>query len=96
MKKVFKIGSLVLALVLVLAMMTGCGKPAEQTETSAPEAPSVETPTEAETITVVVPRHELDNIGLIEGYVRQFEEEYGIKVELINASWDVCTDKIRT
>lgn len=96
MKKIFKIGSLVLALVLVLAMMTGCGKPAAQTETSAPEASSVETPTEAETITVVVPRHELDNIGLIEGYVRQFEEEYGIKVELINASWDVCTDKIRT
>ena len=43
MKKIFKIGSLVLALVLVLAMMTGCGKPAAQTETSAPEASSVET-----------------------------------------------------
>ncbi|MDO4344069.1 MAG: sugar ABC transporter substrate-binding protein [Eubacteriales bacterium] len=51
---------------------------------------------EGESICVVVPRHELDSTGVIENKVRQFEEETGISVELINAAWDVCTDKIRT
>lgn len=49
-----------------------------------------------EHITVVVPRHELDNVGLFEEKTRAFEEETGITVELINAGWDVVTDKIRT
>ena len=51
---------------------------------------------EKEKITVVVPRQELDTVGLVEEYVREFEEKNGIEVELINAAWDVCTDKIRT
>lgn len=51
---------------------------------------------ETESISVICPRQELDTDGVVEKKVRQFEEETGIKVDLINSAWDVCTDKIRT
>lgn len=110
MKKRLGLVSLVLVLAFVITLFAGCSaKPANDevtpddvgAETNAEEKETVETENEVtsdetETITVVVPRHELDNVGLIESHVREFEDVHGIKVELINAGWDVCTDKIRT
>ncbi len=51
---------------------------------------------ERQSISVICPRQELDTDGVVEKKVRQFEEETGIKVDLINSAWDVCTEKIRT
>ena len=45
-------------------------------------------------ITVLMPTHEMDTIGLYEEKTRQFEQETGIKVELINMSWDNVADRI--
>lgn len=74
--------------IMALCLAAGCS--------SAGESDGQTTKEEAEKITVVVPRQELDTVGLVEKHVRDFEEESGIEVELINAAWDVCTDKIRT
>ena len=41
---------------------------------------------EKEKITVVVPRQELDTVGLVEEYVREFEEKNGIEVEFIGCN----------
>ncbi|GIP33599.1 ABC transporter substrate-binding protein [Paenibacillus sp. J2TS4] len=45
-------------------------------------------------ITVLLPKHEMDNVGFMEKETRQFEKETGIEVELINMSWDNVADKI--
>jgi len=50
--------------------------------------------TKAEKITVLLPKHEMDNQGFMEKKTRQFEKETGISVELINMSWDNVADKI--
>ena len=96
-KKTIKFLAILLAFVM---LMVGCGATSEEKgsesegENENVEATSQES--EGEHITVVVPRHELDNNGLFEEKTRAFEAETGITVELINAGWDVCTDKIRT
>ena len=78
-----------LVFIMVLCMLIGCGSSGDTGDGQGDDS-------ETETISVIVPRHELDTEGLIESHVREFEEEYGIKVELVNSAWDVCTDKIRT
>lgn len=87
--------SKMMTILLTTALLVGCGS------STAPDASDSSNTSgggdgSGESITVVVPRHELDNVGLFESRTRQFEEETGISVELINAGWDVCTDKIRT
>ena len=45
-------------------------------------------------ISVLMPKHEMDTIGLYEEKTRQFEQETGIQVELINMSWDNVADRV--
>ena len=45
-------------------------------------------------ITVLLPKHEMDTIGFYEQKTRQFEEETGIQVELINMGWDNVADRV--
>ncbi|MFO7544192.1 MAG: extracellular solute-binding protein [Trueperaceae bacterium] len=50
----------------------------------------------AQSITVIMPRHEMDLIGLWEQQTAQFEEETGIQVEFIQMSWDEVANKVLT
>jgi len=45
-------------------------------------------------ITVLMPRHEMDLIGIWEKQTREFEMETGISVEFIQMSWDEVADKV--
>lgn len=45
-------------------------------------------------ITVLLPKHEMDTVGFYEMKTRQFEEETGIEVELINMGWDNVADRV--
>jgi len=50
----------------------------------------------AQKITVIMPRHEMDLIGLWEAQTRQFEQASGIQVEFIQMSWDEVANKVLT
>jgi len=58
------------------------------------EKPEKDSSVGEQKITVLLPRHEMDNKGFMEQETRNFEKETGIKVELINMSWDNVADKI--
>lgn len=45
-------------------------------------------------ITVLMPKHEMDTIGFYEMKTREFEEETGIQVELINMGWDNVAERV--
>lgn len=45
-------------------------------------------------ITVIMPKHEMDNKGFFEKETRNFEKETGIKVELINMAWGDVSDRV--
>ena len=49
-----------------------------------------------ESITVIMPRHEMDLEGIWEKQAADFEQESGIRVELIQMSWDEVADKVLT
>ncbi|WP_195283103.1 ABC transporter substrate-binding protein [Harryflintia acetispora] len=59
---------------------------------AAPEASSEG----ASKITVLMPKHEMDNIGFMEKETRGYESESGNQVELINMSWENVADRITT
>ncbi|WP_020612890.1 ABC transporter substrate-binding protein [Sediminispirochaeta bajacaliforniensis] len=50
----------------------------------------------AEKITVIMPRHEMDLVGIWERQTREFEESTGIQVEFIQMSWDEVQTKVMT
>ncbi len=50
----------------------------------------------AQEITVIMPRHEMDLVGMWEQQTEQFEEETGIEVEFIQMSWDEVANKVLT
>ncbi|BAS27908.1 ABC transporter substrate-binding protein [Limnochorda pilosa] len=50
----------------------------------------------AERITVIMPRHEMDLVGLWEKQTREFEQETGVEVEFIQLSWDEVANKVLT
>lgn len=87
-EKVKRVGKSILVISMSFALLAGCGN-------NAGDSGKVQDG-ETESISVICPRQELDTDGVVEKKVRQFEEETGIKVDLINSAWDVCTDKIRT
>jgi len=60
--------------------------------TEAPAAAAA--PAEGETITVILPKHEADLVGFWPARIKEFEEQTGIKVTLINMSWDKVADKV--
>ncbi len=49
-----------------------------------------------QSITVIMPRHEMDIKGVWERQTREFEKETGIKVELIQMAWERVADKVLT
>lgn len=49
-----------------------------------------------ESITVIMPRHEMDLVGIWEKQTREFEKQTGIKVEFIQMSWDEVATKVTT
>ena len=65
--------------------------PAEVQPTAAPAAESA---ADAETITVIFPKHEADIKGAFEARIREFEKESGIKVELIQSDWDSVANRV--
>ncbi|MGE5581748.1 MAG: ABC transporter substrate-binding protein, partial [Bacillota bacterium] len=50
----------------------------------------------ASKITVIMPRHEMDLIGIWEKQTKEFESKTGIQVEFIQMSWDEVADKVLT
>ena len=100
-----KIIAIALASVMVLSLAACASKPAaaeapaaaaaeagaEASEATAQEAVAEST---GKKITVILPAHEMDTIGLHEARTRQFEAETGIEVELINMGWDDVADRI--
>jgi multiple sugar transport system substrate-binding protein len=98
---------IVLGLTVVAALLlSGCVVPTPPPETAEEaveepvaveeeeEAVEPEPEAEAETITVIFPQHEADLSGGFEGRIREFEEETGIQVELIQSSWPAVADKV--
>jgi multiple sugar transport system substrate-binding protein len=85
--------SLLLILSFVLASCAPTAAPAtELPQASAPEA--TQSAAEAETITVIFPKHEADLSGAFESRIREFENQSGIKVELIQSDWDSVANRI--
>lgn len=64
--------------------------------TACPRAPTEEEEPVARAITVIFPRHEADVVGAFESRIKDFEEESGIRVNLIQADWDSVADKVLT
>ena len=96
---------LALALTMIFAVLvSGCAAPAPAPAAPAAEeapaatAPEAEAPAEeaaaGETITVIFPQHEADLSGAFEARIREFEEESGIKVNLIQSDWTSVADKV--
>ena len=85
--------SALLALSFVLASCAPTATPVKEapqgsaTEASQPAA-------QAETITVIFPKHEADLSGAFEARIREFEKQSGIKVELIQSDWDSVANRI--
>ncbi|HBE79033.1 MAG TPA: sugar ABC transporter substrate-binding protein [Firmicutes bacterium] len=50
----------------------------------------------ASKITVIMPRHEMDLIGIWEKQTKEFEAKTGTQVEFIQMSWDEVADKVLT
>ncbi len=50
----------------------------------------------ASKITVIIPRHEMDLIGIWEKQTKEFESKTGVQVEFIQMSWDEVADKVLT
>lgn len=84
MKK--RLVSVLLVSVLVLGL-TACGG-------SKKEEKKEEGGDSGDKITVLLPNHEMDTVGFYEEQTRKFEEETGIKVELINMGWDNVADRV--
>ena len=83
---------LVVVFMLMALVISGCGKSDSQTSQS-----TSETAKNADhKITVLLPKHEMDNKGFMEKETREFESKSGIKVELINMSWDNVADRVTT
>lgn len=84
--------SIVLCLAFVLS---ACGTP-----TAVPSSPTdqpataPEAATTSETITVIMPKHEADIKGAFESRIKQFTEDTGIQVNLIQSDWDSVADRV--
>jgi multiple sugar transport system substrate-binding protein len=93
--RVFLMLFVVAALVLSACAVQTPAAPAEE-----PAAAGAETATESEAapesgaITVIFPQHEADQVGAFEKRVREFEQESGIKVTLIQSDWDSVADSV--
>src|SRR4030042_5483911 len=101
---------ILIVVVLAVLVLSACGggpptpaqeKPAEQPKqeeapavTEAPKPTEPPAATGEETITVILPQHEADLVGFWPARIKEFETQTGIKVTLINMSWDKVADKV--
>jgi multiple sugar transport system substrate-binding protein len=91
-------------LIGVAVLLAACAPQPQATQPAAPQVPPAQVteapvateapPAEGETITVIFPKHEADLAGAFEASIRQFEQESGIKVELIQSDWDSVADRV--
>ncbi len=95
--------TLVLTMIVAI-LLAGCAPapaappaeeaPAEEAPVATePEAPAEEA-VEGESITVIFPQHEADLSGAFEARIHEFEEESGIKVNIIQMDWTSVADKV--
>jgi len=77
-----------MALALIVSLATACGG-GGGTGSSGGSGSSG-----GDKITVILPEHEMDMIGLHTDKTAQFTEETGIEVELINKGWEAAADDI--
>ena len=91
----------VMMLIVLSLLLSACGGAATTPAPKATEAPAAveepaatEEPAAGEEITVILPKHESDLVGFWPARIKDFEAETGIKVTLINMSWDKAADKI--
>lgn len=89
------------ALMILCVALAGCAAPGGGADNSGSGGnagggndASAKAPDAEQKIAVLLPKHELDTIGLCEEKTREFEKETGIKVELINMSWDNTADRV--
>jgi len=82
-----KILVLVMALALILSLVTACGGGGSSSGNKAGSS-------DGGKITVILPEHEMDMIGLHKEKTEQFTQETGIEVELINKGWEAAADDI--
>ncbi|MFQ5854257.1 MAG: extracellular solute-binding protein [Anaerolineae bacterium] len=94
MKRPFITLSTIMLLTVSILLLSSCvAPPAAAPQPAEPAAPA-EAPKPAEEITVILPKHEADLVGFWPARVKEFEEQTGIKVTLINMSWDKAADKV--
>jgi len=88
---VWRIGLVAIALILVSA---ACGSSGETTSTTTGDGGTDTTQAVSEEITVIFPAHEADMGTAFEARINQFQQETGIKVNLIQSDWDSVADKV--
>jgi multiple sugar transport system substrate-binding protein len=88
---VWRIGLVAIALSLVSA---ACGSSGETTSTTTGDGGTDTTQAVSEEITVIFPAHEADMGTAFEARINQFQQETGIKVNLIQSDWDSVADKV--
>jgi len=86
-----KIVALIMALALVLSIATACGGGGGGGGTSSGGGGGA---SGGDKITVILPEHEMDMIGLHQAKTDQFIQDTGIEVELINKGWEAAADDI--
>lgn len=105
--RLFSLLSIVLVLAFALSACSAAATPTAETKPEATAAPvTTEAATEAaaseteapatsgETITVIFPKHEADIKGAYEARIKQFQEETGITVNLIQSDWDSVANRV--
>ena len=91
--------SLLMSLILLVSILSGCGggnKGGDGGGASGGGGTSESTSGGGEqiTITVLLPEHEADQKGFITEETRKFEEETGIKVEMVRMGWMNVADRV--
>ena len=94
-----KILALLLASVLIISLATACGggggagNGSNGGDSTGPSTSDTGSSSGGK-ITVILPDHEMDTIGLHKEKTQQFMDETGIQVELINKGWEAVADDI--
>lgn len=79
------VASLFVAIAMVTGVFAGCTGSSGKKSTSS---------SSSKKITVLLPQNEMDTVGFMKKQTQNFEKKTGIKVELINMSWDNVADKV--
>jgi multiple sugar transport system substrate-binding protein len=77
--------TVIVAMLMVLTSFAGCAKTSGSSNSSG-----------AKEITVLLPQNEMDTVGFMKQQTTNFEKAKGVKVQLINMSWDNVAAKVTT